>query len=100
MNSEIIMGIEFFRTNSDIYGNPRYIVHFPAFLTQQEVVDHSIIDGYNIALKRARGIGFRKYRGRDFGGGFVCKSYSLHHTAELIINTRENESKALTYAQV
>lgn len=99
MNSEQIMGIEFFRTNSDIYGNPRYIVHFLEFLTEKEREGLTIEQQYNLAHKRAKTIGFRKYRGRDFGGGFVCKSYSLHHTAELI-NAMESESKVLTPAQV
>jgi len=37
----------------------------------------------------ANRLGFRVYRGKDFGGGFVCQSYSLKDTASHILALRE-----------
>jgi hypothetical protein len=72
------LGFDFYRVNNDVYGNPRYVIHFLAFANE-----------YDDARKIANRLGFRIYRGRDFGGGFVCQSYNLENTAEGIINARE-----------
>jgi hypothetical protein len=66
-------GVDFYRVNNDQNGNPRYVVHFLAFAPD-----------YETAKKRANSIGFRVYRGRDFGGGVVGQSYSLPDTARRI----------------
>lgn len=71
------LGHEFYRVNNDVYGNPRYVIHFLAFAND-----------YETAWQRANSIGFRVYRGRDFGGGFVGQSYNLENTAEHVIATR------------
>ena len=63
-------GVDFYRVNNDVNGNPRYVVHFLAFAPD-----------YETAKKRANAIGFKVYRGRDFGGGFVGQSYYLADTA-------------------
>ena len=83
-------GIEFFRVNSDINGNPRYVVHFLDLLTAAEKADPITLGSgftarrYDIAAKRANKIGGSKYRGRDFGGGIVFQTYSIDETAEAI----------------
>ena len=74
-------GITFYRVNSDIYGNPRYVVHYLCLLTDDEKAEGK---GYDFAAKRANKIGGAKYRGRDFGGGIVFQSYSISDTAEHI----------------
>ncbi len=71
-------GHDFFRVNNDANGNPRYVIHFLAFDSD-----------YDTAKVLANSIGFRVYRGRDFGGGFVGMSYNLENTAERIIEARE-----------
>ena len=78
---ETARGIPFFRVNNDVNGNPRYVVHFLNFAPD-----------YETAKKRANSIGFRVYRGRDFGGGFVGQSYSLPDTARAIIEAGGGES--------
>ena len=75
-------GIEFYRVNSDVYGNPRYVVHFLDLLTEAE--RETCGGRYSQAIKRANKIGGAKYRGRDFGGGIVFQSYSIDDTAEAI----------------
>ena len=72
------LGYDFFRVNNDVNGNPRYVIHFLAFDSN-----------YDTAKVLANSIGFRVYRGRDFGGGFVGQSYNLENTAERIINVRQ-----------
>ena len=77
-----IKGIDFYRVKNDVNGNPRYVVHFLAFASD-----------YATAKKRANAIGFRVYRGRDFGGGFVGQSYSLPDTARRIANVSAGGAK-------
>ena len=74
LSHETVLGVPFFRVNNDVNGNPRYVVHFLNFAPD-----------YETAKKRANSIGFRVYRGRNFGGGFVGQSYSLPDTARSII---------------
>jgi hypothetical protein len=76
-NTQEALGFDFYRVNNDVNGNPRYVIHFLAFA-----------DEYHEAKRIANRLGFRVYRGRDFGGGFVCQSYNLENTAESIINAR------------
>lgn len=71
------LGYDFFRVKNDVYGNPRYVIHWLAFGTD-----------YDQAKKVANSLGFRVYRARDFGGGFVAQSYSIEDTAERIIAAR------------
>ena len=56
----------FTRVNSDMYGNPRYVVHFLHFANK-----------YDEAKEIANSLGGAKYRGKNYGGGFVFQSYSL-----------------------
>jgi len=72
------LGHDFYRVNNSRAGGPRYVIHYLAFA-----------DSYDEAKRLANRLGFRIYRGRDFGGGFVCQSFNLENTAESIINARE-----------
>ena len=74
------MTIEFERIKNDTNGNPRYVCHFMALLTREELDrsgDQWIPVGakYNIALHRARKIGGRKFHNKTFGGGIVFQGY-------------------------
>jgi ABC-type transport system substrate-binding protein len=44
---------------------------------------------YDRAKKRANKLGFKVYRGKDFGGGFVTTSYNLENDVEASIDARE-----------
>ena len=72
------LGHDFFRVYNDMHGNPRYVISFLAFAS----------DYYKASLM-AKDLGFRKYRGHDFGGGFVIASYNLESVAEQIIKARK-----------
>ena len=72
---------DFTRVNSDINGNPRYVIHFMQLLTASELNDrNNAANQYAIAVKRANKIGGSKYRGKDYGGGIVFQSYCLPDT--------------------
>lgn len=83
------MNIEFKRIKNDIYGNPRYVVHFMSLLSDKDWDSlpqglSQISDGYALAIKKAKKIGGSKYRGKDFGGGIVFQSYNTIDLAERI----------------
>lgn len=84
--------ITLYPTNRDIYGNPRVIVHFFAFLKDSEIENDnlSISERYAIAKKRANKIGFSKYRGKDFGGCFVCQCYNQTELKKQIVELVNN----------
>lgn len=75
---------DFTRTNNDINGNPRYILHFLNLLTQEESNTYTlnIMEKKMIAVNRAKKIGGKVYRGKDYGGGIVFQSYNLQYTCD------------------
>jgi hypothetical protein len=84
-NLEAQFNNEFYRVNNDSNGTPRYVTHYLAFLNDSELG----LGDYDIAKKRANDLGFRVYKGKDFGGGFVVQSYNLENDIERIIEARE-----------
>lgn len=77
--------MEFTRIKNDVNGNPRYVVHFLALLTDAEQDEirgkakplKAISDMYAYAVTKANEIGGKKYQGKDFGGGIVFQSYNI-----------------------
>ena len=70
----------FERIKNDGNGNPRYVCHFLALLTREELDrsgDQWIPVGakYDLALHRARKIGGRKFHNKQYGGGIVFQCY-------------------------
>ena len=88
-------GISVYRSNrcgSD--GNPRAIVHFSAFLKENEDCFDTfggILEAHAAMLKRAKKAGFRNYKAREFGGGFICQYDYCNgrEIAERVIKARE-----------
>ena len=74
---ETAQGIDFWRVDSDVNGNPRYVFHFL-----------ELARDYESALKQAHKIGGSKYRAKWFGGGIVIQSYNLTDTADSILAHR------------
>ena len=81
MNTNLI---DFKRVNSDINGNPRYVCHYLNLLTDSERADVNVKNGYEIALKRARKIGGRKFNNKQYGGGIVFQAYNGEEIAQYI----------------
>lgn len=71
------------RIDNDVNGNPRYVVHFSAFITAADR-EAGLTDLYTVACKRANRIGGRKYHNKRYGGGIVFQSYSLDETEAAI----------------
>lgn len=67
--------IEFTAIQNDINGNPRGVVHYTNFLTDKECDKYDGIQGFNIAHKRAKELGFSKYRGNKYGGMLVAQTW-------------------------
>jgi hypothetical protein len=74
--------IEFTRINNDANGNPRYVLHFLNFI---KLSDENVTEGkYFLACKRAKKLGGKKYRGKNYGGGIVFQSYNIYETEKQI----------------
>lgn len=73
--------INWTRINNDVNGNPRYVCHFFELLTEEEK-DQEINTSskYEKALKRAKGIGGKKFHNKQYGGGIVFQSYNTKET--------------------
>lgn len=72
----------FIRTTNDVNGNPRYVVHFLAFIALND--NSSIEEKYTLAVKRAKLFGGKKYHNKKYGGGVVFQSYNLPHDIDKI----------------
>jgi hypothetical protein len=85
----------------DVNGNPRYVCHYHALLTQAEKMNPDNIQrvyrglpqGYHIAISRAREIGGKRYRAKWHGGGIVFTDYesSIRHNIKRIVAEAEKE---------
>jgi hypothetical protein len=85
--TENINGVDFTPITNNYYGNPRYIVHFFSFLTDDERKTYGIDTReylFNLALNRSRKVKGKKYRGQIYGGGIVLSTYNLQDIAEKI----------------
>lgn len=79
----------FTRVNNDVNGNPRYVLHFPKLLTEEEGRDYShdfVTRQYSIALNRAKKIGGRKFHNKQYGGGILFHANNLPALCEKINN--------------
>lgn len=76
---DVITTDMFTRVNSDINGNPRYVIHFLNFFNESENNKT-----YDIALKRAKKLGGRKFNNKQYGGGIVFQSYNIADDAKAI----------------
>ena len=73
-SSKIVNGVEVFRVENDVNGNPRDVIHF---------LDLS--ENYNDSLCKARKIGGKKYRAKWFGGGIVFSSYNINEDLKIMM---------------
>jgi hypothetical protein len=72
-------------TTRDVYGNPRFIIHFLDLVHEDHPGDH--VDKMESARRMANKHGGRRYHGRVFGGGFVFQAYGL----DLLIDELYND---------
>lgn len=96
VNIRVVSGfekIDFTRINNDVYGNPRYVVHFLEFLNNEEKSFLPFSKKYEYALKKAKLIGGRKFDNKQYGGGVVFQSYNTNILEKDINELREKTPK-------
>ena len=103
MATTTINGVTFHRyvAKSNYYGNERLVIHFHELLTESERENLETLEGWAIACKRGRKIGWKPYRGNNFGGGLVqeyCTSFDI--LANEINRVKEEDSKQRGYAVI
>jgi len=82
-NNNVITASNFTRISNDIYGNPRYVIHYL-----------NINSNYEKAVKIANKIGGKKFNNKQYGGGIVFQSYNIDETARKL-NEEVNKSKKI-----
>ena len=59
----------FTRVNRDANGNSRYVCHFLELLTASELAEEASVSiKYEWAIARAKTLGGKKYRAKEYGG--------------------------------
>lgn len=81
------------RVNNDVYGNPRYAVHYFEFLNDEENKFLPWNKDYEYALKKAKKIGGKKFHNKQFGGGIVFQTYDPHGLIKKIIALKHTTPK-------
>lgn len=81
---------DFTRVKNDSNGNPRYVCHFLRLTTDNDLPEYRarldyISRKYDLALKRAKPLGGRRFHNKQYGGGIVFGSvYNLGQLCEEI----------------
>lgn len=82
--------VTIYRANKlDVNGNPRHIVHFLDFITDEEQEKLDVLQEYELAAAKIKknGGGWRRYNCKEFGGGFITQGDYC--------NGRETEAEVL-----
>jgi hypothetical protein len=84
--SEKITKENFTRINNDVNGNPRYVIHFLDVLSDLENYDSNftIDKKYDLALKKTKPYGGKKFNNKLLGGGIVFSTYNIDDLANKI----------------
>ena len=101
--TETINNVTFHRyvANSDYNGNERLVIHFHELLTENERENLETLEGWALACKRGCKIGWKPYRGNNFGGGLVTQyCTTLKILADEINRVKAEDSKPKGYAVV
>jgi hypothetical protein len=96
VNIRVVSGfekIDFTRINNDVFGNPRYVVHFIDFLNNEEKSFLPFSKKYEYALKKAKLLGGKKYDNKQYGGGVVFQSYNTMDLEKRINDLRDKTPK-------
>ena len=70
-------GIHYWRVDNDVYGNPRYVVHYLDISTDADsgnATDYASRQAAQFSAARNR-VGGKRYRAKWFGGGIVFQGY-------------------------
>lgn len=98
MNTETIKGIEWVKIKHDVNGNPRYVCHYLNFIYGSEY-ESTFPNTYEVALKRAKKLGGKKFDTKQYGGGIVFQSYNLSRLTdqikELVYKETRNKNQTI-----
>jgi hypothetical protein len=87
------IGENFTRVNNDVYGNPRYVVHFLDVINTEERISIPFHKLYEYAVKKAKKIGGKKFDNKSYGGGIVFQSYNIENTWHKIQELKHTHPK-------
>ena len=80
-NRKLSQELDLWRIDSDINGNPRYVIHFIAVPFRDKLPEESHLAFYNAHQRHAaKALYVKKYRAKWFGGGVVFSTYTLKDT--------------------
>lgn len=77
--------LDWTRVNNDVYGNPRYVVHFLDIMPER-FDKYDLNNKYQAVVKFANKLGGKKFHNKQYGGGIVFQSYNLSSTENFILN--------------
>lgn len=72
------------RIKHDTNGNPRRVIHFLAFISEEDRSEPRLGSLYELALYKARKLGGKKFHNRQYGGGIVFQAYSDDEVHSLV----------------
>lgn len=75
---------DFVKINSDVNGNPRYVIHFLQCEPQAWKDNYHVCIRYKNVCKLMNKIGGRKFNNKSYGGGIVFQCYSIPDLIEHI----------------
>jgi len=72
------------RVKNDLNGNPRRVIHFLAFITHEDRENAFLLSLYDVALKKARRYGGKRFHNKQYGGGIVFQAYCDSEVVEIV----------------
>lgn len=101
MNKINIKPEQFTQINNDIYGNPRYVIHFLS-LAEPSLNYKDISNEYKYILNinKKLGLGGKKFHNKQYGGGLVFQSYSLSSLCNFLNTKLNNYYKCIKLKEV
>ena len=70
--------VTYYRAKSDVYGNPRYVVHYLSIPFRDQRPGEEFFAYQNAHFEHARNaLCGKHYRGSDFGGDIVVQTYDI-----------------------
>lgn len=97
--------IELLRVGCDSRGNSRYVVHFLNFITDKDKEEAKMLSKtcspfnfpthyeYELAIRKARKIGGKRYTAKHYGGGIVFTSNSKEALIQSINELMDDNTK-------
>ena len=80
-NRKLSSELDLYRVDSDVNGNPRYVIHFTAVPFRDKLPEESHLSFFNVHQYFAAKVLYgKKYRAKWFGGGVVFSTYNLKDT--------------------